>query len=77
MFVLGDNQSMMGLLYESGAILDGVHEGVYQMHVELPESADQLDTTAAPRVLKVAASGRLRGEARPGLLGTRFTVDQG
>jgi len=74
MFVLGENQAMLGLLHDAGAISDGVHEGVYQMHVDLPERVEDLDESAAPRVLRVAAEGILRGEMAPGLARTRFVV---
>ena len=74
MFVLGENEPMIKLLLDAGALTDTVHEGVYQMHVELPRSVEELDTSAAPRVLRVAASGQLQGEVQPGSLATRFLV---
>ncbi|MFN2464575.1 MAG: N-acetyltransferase family protein [Candidatus Dormibacteria bacterium] len=76
MFVLGENQAMMGLLHEAGAAPDGVHDGLFKMHVDLPERAEELEYSAAPRILKVAAEGRLRGEAGPGRPpSTRFRVN--
>jgi len=74
MFVLGENQQMLGLLHDVGAVLDGIHDGVNDFHVELPANASELDQTAAPRVLRVAAEGNLRGEVAPGMLRTRFLV---
>jgi RimJ/RimL family protein N-acetyltransferase len=72
--VLSENVKMMALMHEAGAISDGVQGGVDQMHVDLPGSVEDADTTAAPRVLRVAASGLLQGEASPGGPGTRFFV---
>ena len=74
LFVLGENAKMMALMHEAGAISDGLEGGVHQMHVVLPESVEDMDTTAAPRILRVAASGQLQGEVYPGRHGTRFTV---
>lgn len=71
MFVLGENATMMKLLHDAGAVKDSMTDGVLVMHVNMPDSPEQLDTSAAPRVLKVAASGHLQGELR-GLLGTLF-----
>ncbi|MGI8610227.1 MAG: GNAT family N-acetyltransferase [Candidatus Dormibacteria bacterium] len=74
MFVLGENDTMMRLLHDAGAVQDSVHDGVYQMHVALPRRIEDIDASAAPRVLKVAASGHLHGEVSPGLLGTLFRL---
>jgi len=73
MFVLGGNATMMSLLHDAGAIQDSIHDGVYQMHVNLPTTPAELDTSAAPRVLRVAASGRLQAELS-GLLGILFRL---
>jgi RimJ/RimL family protein N-acetyltransferase len=74
LFVLGENEKMLALMNEAGAISDGVRDGVHEMHVVLPDSVGGLDHSAAPRILRVAASGRLQGEVSPGRLGTRFMV---
>ncbi|MEA2683504.1 MAG: hypothetical protein QOK05_1832 [Chloroflexota bacterium] len=74
LFVLSENETMMGLMHEAGAISDGFQGGVHQLHVTLPDSVEGLDETAAPRVLKVAAAGQIQGEVSPGRLGTRFMV---
>ena len=73
MFVLGENATMMNLLHDAGAVQDSVKDGVMVMHVDLPESPDELDKSAAPKVLRVAASGHLQGELSS-LLGTLFRV---
>lgn len=74
LFVLSENEKMMALMHEAGAISDGFQGGVHEMHVVLPDSIEDMDATAAPRVLRVAASGQLQGEVSPGRLGTRFMV---
>lgn len=74
MFVLGQNEGMLSLLRDAGAVQDSVHDGVYEMHVVLPATPEELDTSAAPRVLKVAASGHLHGEASLGLVGMLFRL---
>ena len=73
MSVLGGNATMMALLRDAGAIQDSIHDGVYKMHVNLPATPAELDTSAAPKVLKVAASGRLQAELT-GLLGILFRL---
>ena len=67
MFVLGQNESMIKLLRDAGAHMDSVHDGVYEFHVDLPRTIEEIDTSAAPRVLRVAASGHLHGETGHGL----------
>ncbi|HEV1996546.1 MAG TPA: GNAT family N-acetyltransferase [Candidatus Dormibacteraeota bacterium] len=74
MFVLGQNENMLSLLRDAGAVQDSVHDGVYEMHVALPATTAEIDTSAAPKVLKVAASGHLHGEASPGLFGLHFRM---
>jgi RimJ/RimL family protein N-acetyltransferase len=74
MYVLSQNEAMMKVLHDAGAVVDSVHEGVYQTHVDLPATVDELDMSAAPRILKVAASGHLQGELAPGLLATLFRL---
>ena len=73
MYVLGGNANMMSLLHDAGAVQDSIHDGVYKLHVSLPASAAELDTSAAPKVLRVAASGRLQAELS-GLLGVLFRL---
>lgn len=70
--VLGDNEKMLALMHDAGAISDGVRDGVHEMHVVLPDTVEALDLTAAPRVLRVAALGHLQGEVSPGQQGIRF-----
>jgi RimJ/RimL family protein N-acetyltransferase len=77
MFVLGENQAMMGLLHAAGAVSDDTRDGVYQMHVDLPDRVEDLDESAAPRVLRVAAAGNLAGEVAPGMLWNRRPRDPG
>jgi RimJ/RimL family protein N-acetyltransferase len=72
--VLSENAKMMALMHEAGAISDGVQDGVHEMHVVLPDSLEKLDGTAAPRILRVAASGQLQGEVSPKRPWTRFMV---
>ena len=74
MFVLVENEAMMGLLHDAGAVSDGMHDGVYQMHVDLPERVEDLDRSPAPKILRAAAAGKLHGETAPGALSTRFLV---
>ena len=74
MFVLGENQAMMALLHVAGATSDGMKDGVYQMHVDLPDRLEDLDESAAPRVLRAAAEGKLQGEIPPGQFWIRFLV---
>ncbi|GAC1331498.1 MAG: hypothetical protein NVSMB17_09580 [Candidatus Dormibacteria bacterium] len=76
MFVLGEIRAMLGLLHDAGAISDGVHECVFQMHVDLPDRVEDLNESAAPRILRVAAEGNLRGEVAPGQIWTRFVVGE-
>ncbi|MFN2464750.1 MAG: N-acetyltransferase family protein [Candidatus Dormibacteria bacterium] len=77
MFVLGENEGMLSLLHEVGAVHDGMHDGVHEFHVPLPERVEDIDQTAAPRVLRVAAEGNLRGEVSPEPPRTRFLVGKG
>ena len=74
MFVLGENKAMLALLHDAGATSESAHDGVYQFQVELPARLEDLDESAAPRVLRVAAAGKLRGEVAPGQFWTRFLV---
>ncbi|MDQ6746760.1 MAG: GNAT family N-acetyltransferase [Candidatus Dormibacteraeota bacterium] len=77
MFVLAENDNMLRLLHEVGAILDRTSDGVNEFHVALPADVSQIDQGAAPRVLRVAAEGNLRGEVAAGLTRTRFLVGKG
>jgi RimJ/RimL family protein N-acetyltransferase len=77
MFVLGDNEQMLHLLREVGAVSDGVHDGVHEFHVPLPGTIEEIDQGAAPRILRVAAEGNLHGEVSSGLRRTRFLVGKG
>jgi len=74
MFVLVENEAMMALLRDAGAVSDGTRDGVYQMHVDLPERVEDLDLSPAPRILRAAAAGHLHGQTTPGGLSTRFLV---
>lgn len=72
--VLGENEKMLALMHDAGAVSDGVHGGVHEMHVVLPDAVEGLDHTAAPRVLKVAASGQVQGEVSPDRARIRFML---
>jgi GNAT superfamily N-acetyltransferase len=76
MFVLGDNDQMLHLLHQVGAVSDGIHDGVHEFHVPLPASIAEIDQTAAPRILKVAAEGNLHGQVSTAKR-TRFLVGKG
>lgn len=65
MFVLGENEPMMGLLHQAGAVSQGSEGGVVRMSVPLPATVEELEESAAPRIMRVAAEGKVEGRARP------------
>lgn len=75
MAVLGENEAMLQLVQESGAVIDGWRDGVAQLHVDIPASIEELDQTPSPRILRHAAEGRLRGRSGPKGVGVRFLGD--
>ncbi|MEA2645725.1 MAG: hypothetical protein QOE92_808 [Chloroflexota bacterium] len=76
MSVLGENEAMMRLLTERGAVLDGYEDGVAQLHVPLPASIEELDRSPLPRILKAAAEGRFFGRFGPLGAGLRFDAGE-
>ena len=44
------------------------------MHVDLPARVEDLDESAAPKILRAAAEGKLHSEIPPGQFWTRFLV---
>jgi GNAT superfamily N-acetyltransferase len=75
MAVLGDNDAMLQLMRATGAIVDRWQDGIAHVHVDLPNSLEELDQTPAPRILRATADGRLKGRAGPRGVGTRFLPD--
>lgn len=63
-WVLGDNQTIQGLLKDMGARPGRWEAGTLEMTVPLPEDADELEETPAPLILKAVAEGRLSGRIR-------------
>jgi len=65
MFVLGENEPMIGLLHQAGAVSQGSEGGVVRMTVPLPETIEEREQSAAPRIMRAAAEGKVEGRARP------------
>lgn len=63
-WALGDNQPMMELLKNFGAVPGRWESGVLEITIPLPEDVAEIEDTPAPFILKAVAAGRLRGEAR-------------
>ena len=64
-WVLGENDMMLGLLYDAGAPKGKWESGVMQLDIPLPEHPDQLHETPAPLVLKAVAEGQFHATAGP------------
>ncbi|HEV3233195.1 MAG TPA: GNAT family N-acetyltransferase [Candidatus Dormibacteraeota bacterium] len=73
--VMGENEPMLHLLQATGAVVDSWEDGIAQVHVDLPATAEELAKTPAPEILRHTAEGRLKGRAGPRGVGTRFTGD--
>ena len=63
-WVLGENQTIQGLLKDMGARPGRWEAGTLEMTVPLPEDPDALDATPAPLILKAVAEGRIAGQMR-------------
>lgn len=63
-WVLGDNQTIQGLLRDMGARPGRWEAGTLEMTVPLPEDPERIDLTPAPLILKAVAEGRLAGRVR-------------
>jgi RimJ/RimL family protein N-acetyltransferase len=59
-YVLAENEAMIGLLDELGAVLVPEGDGVHRLDLPIPEDPDDLPDTSAGRTLRAAAAGRLR-----------------
>lgn len=75
MAVMGQNEAMMNLLLERGATVDRWEEGVAYLHVELPASIDEIDSSPLPSILRASAEGKLNGQSGPRGAGVRFRGD--
>ena len=64
-WVLGENQTIQGLLKEMGARPGRWEAGTLEMTVPLPDDPDELEATPAPLILKAVAEGRIAGQMRP------------
>ena len=64
-WVLGDNQTIQGLLKDMGARPGRWEAGTLEMTVPLPDDPAAFAATPAPLILKAVAEGRLAGQMRP------------
>jgi GNAT superfamily N-acetyltransferase len=64
-WALGENRAVLDLLHQMGARPGRWDSGVLEVIVPLPADVADLEATAAPLVLKAAASGVIEAEADP------------
>jgi RimJ/RimL family protein N-acetyltransferase len=71
-YTLGDNEPMIRLLEEAGAIAAGSEMGTRRFEVPLPSDPEELALTPAPHILRAVAQGRLPARPGPEGGGVRF-----